>query len=275
MSRRVCKGDTNDKLTPRLYQVLHVGMQASASREEKEMMDLEEVDTDEEAEEGLPGSHTYRMELRKRIRDGQIRDKRIAYAEDESRRNRPPRSMQVLPDAWFIHNIDYDIFNILSHAEENDWNYPSKQAGPLTRERILSHLAKNDFHHKGGHHKDNHPMIFNLHHNFWPYGSLDMLEKWTKYAEKHLFDIKGGRPDKYGNPTGYKNVKGGLILMHRNGKTYKGRILFLHSFKADIEIKGPGEEQWRQFIKNPQTGDWDLPIYIDNTVDWEWVTVHT
>lgn len=275
MSRRVCKGDTNDKLSSRLHQVLRVGMQASESSERIRERDLEEVDTDEEAEEGQPGSHAYREITRKRIRERQIEEKneykRVASETDRN----GPRSMQMLPDEWFISNIENDIFNIISHARENDWNYPSKKSQPLTRERILSHLATNGFHHQGGHHKDEHPMIFNLSGNSWPYGSPDMLKKWTEYAEKHLFDIKGGRPDKYGNSTGYKYVKDGLILIRRNNTTYRGRILFLLPFKAKIEIKGPNEEEWRQFKRNPETGNWDLPIYIDNTVDWEWVTVDT
>lgn len=283
MSRRAFKDDTNGKLTSRLNQVLYVGMQAHEAKKQEElekleklMMDLDEVDTDDEVEEGWPGSHAHREMLRKdrnrKLEENKEAHKRIADEEDEYRR-KFPRSMQVLPDGWYIHNIENDIYNIVSHARENDWNYPTKKSEPLTRQKILHHLAKNDFHHQGGNRKEARPMIFNLVGNSWPYGSPGKLKEWTEYAEKNLFDIKGGMPDKNGNPGGYKNVKGKLIVIHRNNTTYTGRILFLHAFKAEIEIKAPDEVQWRKFIRNPETGNWDVPIYIDNTVDWEWATV--
>ncbi len=278
MSRRVCKDDTCGKLTSRLNKVLYVGMQAHEEKRILEERDLYEVDTDDEAKEGRPGSHTYREMLRnnivKRRKEEKDEAQRKADAEDELRR-KFPRSMQMMADAWYIQHIENDIYNIISHSKENDWNYPTKKSEPLTRQRILHHLAANNFHHKGGHHRDDLPMIFHLSGNSWPYGSPDKLKEWTEYAEKNLFDIKGGMPDQNGKPGGYKNVKDNPIVIHRNNKTYMGQILFLHAFKAEIKIKAPDEEQWRRFIRNPETGNWDLPIYIDNTVDWEWVTVDT
>lgn len=160
MSLRAHKDDNECQPQSRLLHALNVGVNSYddgplAWDETKYPPGFFE-ETDDDAEEGEPGSRSYRIALRR----DKYYLKQLAREQERSEKLWPRQSGQVTFDAHIKMQLVDGIDDILSKAIDNKWIFPFPGKSVLTREAILSGLHNKTY-------------VFHETNGVWPYGSQE------------------------------------------------------------------------------------------------------